>query len=172
MTQASDLRPTKALIGSLFEYMRWADQTMVRAADPVRDDAYYMPRGVSHGSIHALLVHSMAAQDVWLRRWRGDGDARIDTAADVSTRDALRRRWPVVHDALFAFLDAETDESLARAVTARNTYGERFTLPVGATMLHVVDHATYHRGQLNSMLKQAGVEPVAPYLQRYLATLT
>jgi uncharacterized damage-inducible protein DinB len=32
-----------------------------------------------------------------------------------------------------------------------------------------VDHATYHRGQINTMIKQAGGEPVAAYLQRYLA---
>lgn len=166
-----DLRPTKSVLHALFEYMKWADDLMLRAADAVPDDAYYLPRGVSHGSIHALLVHGMAAQIVWLKRWRGEGDARIETVADHPTRADLQTRWPAVHTILSQFLDSQSDESLARPVTARNTYGEPFSLPLGATMLHVVDHATYHRGQLNSMLKQAGAKPAAPYLQRYLASI-
>jgi uncharacterized damage-inducible protein DinB len=53
-------------------------------------------------------------------------------------------------------------------IGARNTYGEWFSLPLGETMIHVVDHATYHRGQINAMIKMAGGMPAAPYYQRYL----
>jgi uncharacterized damage-inducible protein DinB len=165
----TEVRPTRGLIHGLFEYMKWGDELMVEAAARVADDAYYLHRGMSHGSIHGLLVHGMAAQDVWLRRWRGEGEARIDGVAEYPTRAGLLGRWPDVHRALFEFLAGESDGSLERIVVARNTYGERFALPLGAMMLHVVDHATYHRGQINSMLKQAGVEPTAPYLQRFLA---
>jgi uncharacterized damage-inducible protein DinB len=164
-----ELRPTGDVIRAMFAYMRWADEAMLRAADSVPDEPYYQDRGVSHGSIHALLVHSMAAQEVWLRRWQGEGEARIGTVADCPTRAALRERWPRIHRSLLDFLDGQGEESLARSVRARNTYGEWFTLPLGATMLHVADHATYHRGQINTMIKQAGGEPAAAYLQRYLA---
>jgi uncharacterized damage-inducible protein DinB len=166
----TEVRPTKELIHVLFEYMRWADELMTAAAAPVPDDAYYLDRGISHGSIHGLLVHGMAAQDVWLRRWQGDGEARIEGGAEYPTRAALLDRWPQVHRALVEFLSRESEGALERIVIARNTYGEQFALPLGATMLHVVDHATYHRGQLNSMLKQAGARPAAPYFQRYLAS--
>ena len=56
---------------------------------------------------------------------------------------------------MFTFLDHQTDESLLVPVVARNTYGEQFSLPLGDTMIHVVDHATYHRGQINSMIMMA-----------------
>ena len=168
----TDVRPTRGLIHGLFEYMKWGDELMVEAAAAARvpDGAYYLHRGMSHGSIHGLLVHGMGAQDVWLRRWRGEGEARIEGVEACPTRADLLGRWPDVHRALLDFLGGESDASLERIVVARNTYGERFSLPLGATMLHVVDHATYHRGQVNSMLKQAGAEPTAPYLQRYLAS--
>jgi uncharacterized damage-inducible protein DinB len=166
----TSVRPTVELIRGLFAYMTWADELMVRAAAAVGDEAYYLNRGVSHGSIHALLVHGMAAQDVWLRRWQGEGEARIEGAGQYPTRAALVDRWPLVHRSLFEFLGRQTGDSLDRRVVARNTYGEQFSLPLGATMLHVVDHATYHRGQINTMLKQAGGAPAAPYLQRYLSS--
>ena len=56
-------------------------------------------------------------------------------------------------------LDRQTDESLWVPVVARNTYGEAFELPLGETMVHVVDHATYHRGQINAMIASFGPIP-------------
>lgn len=163
------MSPSTELVRRLFGYMRWADEVMMGASRTVAEDEYYRPRGFSHGSIHGLLVHGMAAQDVWLRRWEGSGEAAIETAADYPTRADLVGRWPEVHAALFAFLDRQTDESLLAPVVARNTYGESFSLPLVETMIHVVDHASYHRGQINSMIRLAGGEPAAPYYQRYLA---
>lgn len=153
----------------MFHYMHWADRTILDASASVPDDAYHAPRGVSHGSIHALLVHCMAGQSTWLARWNGDPKPPLQNETDFPTRDALTAHWPKVHQSLFDFLDAQSDESLQRRVEGRNYWNEPFSLPLGATMLHVVDHATYHRGQLNSMLKQAGATPTVPYLHRYLA---
>ena len=160
---------TTVLICRLFNYMKWADETMMEASQTVSDHEYYLPRGFSHGSIHGLLVHEMAAQGVWLRRWHGDGEAAIEDEGHYPRRDNLIRRWAEVHSELFAFLDRQTDESLLISVVARNTYGEQFSLPLGDTMIHVVDHATYHRGQINSMIRMAGGKPAAAYYQRYLA---
>jgi uncharacterized damage-inducible protein DinB len=160
---------TTELVRRLFDYMKWADEAMMGASQTVSDHEYHLPRGFSHGSIHGLLVHEMAAQDVWLRRWHGDGEAAIENDDHYPARGDLIRRWPEVHSKLFAFLDRQTDESLLDPVVARNTYGEQFSLPLGDTMIHVVDHATYHRGQINSMIMMAGGKPAAAYYQRYLA---
>ena len=65
-------------------------------------------------------------------------------------------------------LDA-TDAWVGTGIKIAEAGGYSEVLTV-ATMLHVVDHATYHRGQINSMLKQAGARPAAPYFQRYLAS--
>ena len=162
---------TTGLVHRFFDYMKWADEAMMGASRTVSAQEYHRPRGFSHGSIHGLLVHGMAAQDVWLRRWQGDGEAAIENETRHPTRTDLIGRWPEVHAELFAFLDRQTDESLLIPVVARNTYGERFSVPLGDTMIHVVDHATYHRGQINSMIKMAGGEPAAAYYQRYLALM-
>ena len=41
----------------------------------------------------------------------------------------------------------------------RSTRGELFSLPLAELMLHVIDHETYHRGQINTMIKRAGGQP-------------
>ena len=160
---------TNELLGRLFDYMKWADETMISASKTVPDGEYHLPRGFSFGSIHGLLVHGMASQEVWLRRWQGDGEAAILGEAHYPTRADLVSRWPEVHSDLFAFLSRQTNSSLLDTIVARNTYGEVFSLPLGETMIHVIDHATYHRGQINSMIMMAGGKPAAPYYQRFLA---
>ncbi len=160
---------TTGLVYRLFGYLRWADEATLAASQSVTDLEYHRSRGFSHGSIHGLLVHGMAAQEVWLRRWQGIGEAAIEGVGQCPTRNDLLRLWPEIHSELLVFLDRQTDDSLRATVVARNTYGEQFSLPLGDTMIHVVDHATYHRGQINSMIMMAGGKPVAAYYQRYLA---
>jgi uncharacterized damage-inducible protein DinB len=45
----------------------------------------------------------------------------------------------------------------------RHISGEERVVPLGHAMIHVVDHSTYHRGQLNTMIKQAGGQPAMAY---------
>ena len=67
--------------------------------------------------------------------------------------------WSKVHDSLLAFADAQTTETLQQTIRATSRIGKKFEIPKWAVMLHVADHATYHRGQLNSMIKLAGGKP-------------
>lgn len=150
---------TKELLRDLFEYVRWADGQLITAARSVGDDAYHREQGISLGSIHKLQVHMMAAQWVWLCRWRGESPTRIENHEDYPNRDSVEQRWPLVHSAIFDFLGLQSPKSLAREVQYRNLKGEIFTAPLAELMMHVIDHAAYHRGQLNTMIKKAGGTP-------------
>ena len=67
---------TKEHLRDMFEFVRWADGQMLTAARAVPEEGYYKDQGISIGSIHKLLVHCMAAQWVWLSRWRGESRRR------------------------------------------------------------------------------------------------
>jgi uncharacterized damage-inducible protein DinB len=152
--------PAPAFFREMFEYVRWGDQQSLMAARSVPDELYYKDFGLSHGSIHKMLVHMMAAQWTWLSRWRGQSPPKLETAEDYPTRILLEQRWPLVHAAMMDFVAHQSPSALARTVNYRNTRGETFTLPLANLLLHVIDHATYHRGQLNSLIKKAGGTPV------------
>jgi uncharacterized damage-inducible protein DinB len=141
---------------------------MIVAARSVPDPGYYREQGMSLGSIHKLLVHAMAAQWLWLCRWRGESPDHIENSEDYPTRQVLEQRWPLVHGAMMDFFGQQSTRSLERNVEYRNSKGEVFSLPLHELMLHVVDHATYHRGQLNSMIKRAGGTPGAVSYQIYV----
>ena len=59
------------------------------------------------------------------------------------------------------FVASVTEESLEATISYINTRGVRWTYPLRQMMQHVVNHSTYHRGQVITMLRQLGAEPVA-----------
>jgi uncharacterized damage-inducible protein DinB len=140
-----------------WDFVRWADDRAVEAARSVPDPAEYArDRPISHGSVHKLLLHMMAGQADWLATWRGGGDGLPDTSAAACTDlDAIARTWPIVHAAVGDFLANLFPADLARPVRfARG--GHELALPLSATITHLLDHATYHRGQLNTLVTLAG----------------
>jgi uncharacterized damage-inducible protein DinB len=151
----------------LFDYMIWCDRLMFEAGRTIAEAEYYKPREISAGSIHNLFVHQMVAQQTWLRRWRGHVmTGRLENQTEHPTREVLAERWPVVHQSLLEFLSQQSVATLNAPMTVTRNNGEALTLPLGAMMTHVADHGTYHRGQLNTMFKQAGIEPVyTPYFR-------
>jgi uncharacterized damage-inducible protein DinB len=154
-------------IRHLFDYMIACDRTMFDAAQKIPDAEYYKPREISAGSIHNVFVHQMVAQNTWLSRWKGIVlTGRLENQIEYPTRELLAERWPVVHQSLLEFLEQQSAHSLNAPLTVRRNNGELITQPLGAMMMHVADHGTYHRGQLNTMFKQAGVEPAyTPYFR-------
>ena len=153
-------------IRHLFDYMIWCDRTMFDVGRQIPDEEYYKGREISAGSIHNVFVHQMVSQNTWLSRWKGKVMVgRLENQVEHPTRELLAERWPVVHAALLEFLDQQSAHSLNTSITVTRNNGQQITLPLGAMMMHVADHGTYHRGQLNTMFKQARAEPLyTPYL--------
>ena len=149
------------LLLRMTDFMFWGDRRILTAACATGEPEYYAERGFSAGSLHKLLVHTMAAQWAWLSRWRHVDLRRLADATDYPTRESLVRRWPQVHHEFSEFLAGQTEATLASALTYRNTRGDQFTLPLGELVLHCLDHGTYHRGQANSLIKLARGTPVA-----------
>jgi uncharacterized damage-inducible protein DinB len=142
----------------MYAYMNWSDNRLLDAAATVSDEGLKREQNISAGSIHKLLLHSMGAQWLWLGRWQGDSTRKFPTVDELPTLDAVRKRYAEVQQAVKAFLDAQTDESVQKRVDyIRN--GQPHNNVLLHIMTHLVDHSTYHRGQLNSMIKLAGGKP-------------
>lgn len=153
--QARDLR-------LLFEFNSWANARILHAVETLAPEQYARNLGSSHGGIHGTIVHTMGAEDIWLKRWNGDSPSRFYGASDFSGFDAVRERWAVVDAALLAFArslgaDAEAQRVISYNDLKRNAYAQ----PLWQLMQHVANHSTYHRGQVVTMLRQLGAAPPA-----------
>jgi uncharacterized damage-inducible protein DinB len=154
----------------LWDYTKWADARALEAVSKVAPEKYAKDLGSSHKSLRDTMVHLVSGQWIWLSRWKGTSPKAMWTTEEYPTIAALRERGAALHQEIEAFVAAQTDASLAKDVVYQNTKGETLKFPLGALLLHMINHSTYHRGQVTTLLRQLGASPVPTDLSVYLAT--
>ena len=157
----------RAFIRELYSYNHWANQRAMAAASKLKTDTFTRNLGNSFSSVRDTLAHIMAAEWIWLERWNGRSPTALLGAADFPTPGALAKRWTEIQKAQNAFLDALTPERLQANLTYTNTEGQSFAYPLWQQTVHVVNHSSYHRGQITTLLRQLGAEPVTTDLLVY-----
>ncbi len=152
---------------TLYAFTAWARARILDAVAPLDETAYRKDLGNSFGSVHATLVHILGTEEIWLRRW--GGETPVDPVSSEAFRSfgEVRRRWDELDAALQRFLAELTEEGVLRLVRYRDTRGNDQATPLWQVMLHVVNHSTYHRGQITTMLRQLGATPVSTDLIHY-----
>ncbi len=149
-------------IQALDEFNRWAEARVLDAASKLTTEQFIKDLGSSFRSIRDTLAHILAADWVWLERWNGRSPRSTPwNSTDFSSVKELRARWAEVEREQAKFVEALTAELLKSVVRYVNTKGESWAYPLWQEMVHVVNHSTYHRGQVTTMLRQVGAEPVA-----------
>lgn len=146
-------------IRELYAYDRWANRRLLHAVAALSPEAFARDLGSSFPSVRDTVAHVLAAEWVWLRRWKGTSPTGTPEDWDLSTLEAIRTRWREVESEQEAFVSDLEDEDLRRVVSYRNTRGEPFESTLAQMLRHVVNHSTYHRGQVVTMLRQLGAEP-------------
>jgi len=154
----------------LVAYNRWANQRFFDALRRLPAEPYAREMKSSHGGIHGTLAHIVGAERNWLTRWLRSREAialassGVDQLASLSD---LRVHWEKTCDEMAQFLETLTDRKLQEAVTTTNPRGETFVGKIWQMIQHVVDHSSYHRGQIVTMLRQLGMAPPSTGLIRF-----
>ena len=153
-------------ITQLVAFNRWANQRFFDALQPLPAEQYGRDMRSSHGGIHGTLAHLVRAEQGWLSRWRQQpGTAATDVRQLTSLAD-LRAYWERVCAEMAAFLDSLDDEKLQDTLTTQSMSG-LVTVTYWQMIQHVVDHSSYHRGQIVTMLRQLGVTPPSAGMMRF-----
>jgi uncharacterized damage-inducible protein DinB len=154
-------------IRELYEYNRWANARSLQAASTVSPADFTKEVGGSFASLRGTLAHVYGAEWIWLERWRGTSPRKLPFALDFPDVETIRSRWQDVERKQKEFLDALDPARLAEVVSYVNLKGESFAYPLGRMLQHVVNHSTYHRGQVATLLRQLGATPLSTDLLLY-----
>lgn len=154
-------------IRELYEYNRWANARSLEAASTVPREDFAKEVGGSFASLRGTLAHVYGAEWIWLERWRGTSPRQLPFALDFPDVESIRSRWRDVEREQKEFLDGLDGARLAEVISYVNLKGETFAYPLGRMLQHVVNHSTYHRGQVATILRQLGATPLSTDLLLY-----
>lgn len=146
-------------IRELFEYNYWARDRQLQACALLAEEQFLRPMGSSYASLRDTLAHLLAAEWVWLERWCGRSPKAMPAGSQFSTLTTLKERWSMVERGVREYLVGLKEEALPLPLTYVNLKGETWTYPLWQTLFHLVNHQTYHRGQVTTLLRQLGAEP-------------
>ena len=144
---------------SLFDYDRWASAKQLEVVKNLSDEHYEKDLGSSHGGIRGTLVHIYGAQQVWLARWKGTSPPGLPGITEAPTRRMLGDKWHALRMELNEFVSGLSDEQLRAPLAYKDLKGNPNQQPLSNLIRHVINHSTYHRGQVTTMLRQVGVAP-------------
>jgi len=148
-------------VRQLYDYNRWADRRILTVAGTLASDDFIRPMGNSFSSVRDTLAHILSGEWIWLERWRGRSPKALLDTATFPTLQSLESRWKTVEHDQTQFIEALTSQRLSEELTYINQKGQRYSYPLWQQLVHVVNHSSYHRGQITTLLRQLGAEAVS-----------
>ena len=145
----------------LYEYNTWSNRKTLDACITLSDQQLLRDLGSSFRSVRDTLAHIMGAEWLWHERWQGRMPAKLLEAAEFPDIASIRRRWSEVEKDLNKFANSVKQADLDGMREVRTTDGRIFKNPLWQMMQHLVNHGTYHRGQVTTMLRQLDATPAA-----------
>jgi uncharacterized damage-inducible protein DinB len=155
-------------VKELFGYGNWANALIFETASALSEEQLHHSVASSFPSVGGTLAHIVGAEWVWLRRWLGESPSSFPDWVTNPVPGELRARLSAVEQEREVFLAGLSDTDLSQTVSYRTLGGQTFSDPLANLMKHVVNHSTYHRGQVVTQLRQLGQKPPSTDLILYL----
>ena len=150
---------TPAHLRLLVDYHYWARDRLLDAVTPLTPEQYSRDLASSFRSVRDTLVHIYSAEWAWYQRWQGKPAAAMLAAEAFPDVDTLRKAWAEHEGRIRAFVNGVDDAGMTRVYEYKLMSGAAGSSPFWQMAQHVVNHATYHRGQVTTMLRQLGAAP-------------
>ncbi len=167
-------------IQTLYAYNRWANQRLFSTLEKLSGQQFAAEVSSSFPSIRETVFHLLFAEWLWLKRWQGTSPRAtaphpnvtsatwktlspqgIATAQEFTMIAELKSFADSIERERQEFLSALSDATLHAPLNFKDMAGNPYSEPLVQLLQHVVNHGTYHRGQVTTLLRQVGGETVA-----------
>jgi uncharacterized damage-inducible protein DinB len=145
----------------LYDYNSWANRRTLDSCTPLSDEQFTRDLHSSFRSVRDTLAHILLVEWLWLERWKGRSPEKFPPAADFPTLESARNRWSQIEGDLLGYITALTQQDIDRIVSHKTTAGVPQAAPLWQMLQHLVNHGTYHRGQVATMLRQLDAKPIS-----------
>ncbi len=146
---------------TLYDYHVWANQQVIEHLKQMPEKIYKETLKSVFPSIHDVLVHLYIVDVIWLGTMKGKSSQ--DTMKEVERRkpelsgatiEELEVFYEELSKEFYDFFSEQKD--LERVIVAEHPKYGRCEFVLADLIQHVVNHGTYHRGNVSAMLHQQG----------------
>jgi uncharacterized damage-inducible protein DinB len=154
----ADAGALRAHLLTLARYNAWATARLFVHVDDLSDADYRRDAGLFFRSVHGTLNHLLVGEHLlWRRRFEDGVSPRLALDSEVEPDRVRLRERLLSGSAVWAPLIARwSDDRLAGVLAYTSTSGRALRLPFAATLAHVFNHGTHHRGQVTAALTAMG----------------
>jgi uncharacterized damage-inducible protein DinB len=143
---------------TLIDYHYWARDRVLDAVEPLSTEQLTRDLGNSFSSLRDTLVHLIGADWIWCSRWEGESPESLPDVQPFADLASIRAAWAAQEQRVRAMLDRFGSLGVDTIVEYRRS-GRVHAEPFWQQLQHVVNHGSYHRGQVTTMLRQLGAQP-------------
>jgi len=158
---------TPELLRFLFQYNAWADRRLLDACGSLTNEQFTRNLGSSFSSVRDTVAHLYGAGHVWNERFQGRSPASLLSPAAYPDLASIRAKLEENDQYYIEYVSKLTQQDLDRVIRYKSFAGDEFSNPLWQSLHQLTNHATYHRGQVVTMLRQLGVRPVSTDLIMY-----
>lgn len=146
----------KEMLQQYAAYNAWANKRLMDCAGALNEEQLRQPVNSSFESIYHTFMHLWDAESGWWQRLKLEENVQMPRETFTGTTAGLFEKLQQQSAQWKAWVDNATELALQHEFIYQNTKREQFKQPVWQMLLHLFNHASYHRGQLITLLRQAG----------------
>lgn len=147
---------TKAYCKELADYTVWSTEIFCSWLEQISDEQWTQHITSSFNSIQETVLHIIAAETAWLQRLQQNERVVWLQKEFTGTKQEHVELWKHASRQLKAYVDAFDEKQLGDIITFKRFNGEENSMQYYEVFAHAFNHSTFHRGQVVTMLRQAG----------------
>ena len=142
-------------------YAHWMNERLHALLAGLADEERRRDRGAFFGSMHETCNHLLWGDRTWLGRFTGEPFTAVDFGRGLfADFGELRRERSATDQRMLQWAAQVSPAWLAGSLRYRSASdGKERELPAAIAAVHLFNHGTHHRGQLTTLVRQAGHDP-------------
>ncbi|MCX6319319.1 MAG: DinB family protein [Bacteroidetes bacterium] len=148
----------KELLKGYASYNTWASRKLLDVILQLTEEQQHAEMRSSYPSLYKTVLHMLDAESIWWQRLKLleklDVPSKHFSGSMNELADELMQQSKRWED----WVNAASPLMLEHVFQYQTFTGEQFKQPTWQMVMHVINHSTYHRGQLITMLRELGLE--------------
>ncbi|WP_299831019.1 DinB family protein [uncultured Roseobacter sp.] len=145
--------PNLSLTHRMTTYMAWADDVMLKNAEQLPESDLSAPRDTLFKSITGTFDHTLVVAEMFQAHLEGRTHPHIARhRSEALAFPEVARRLREMNEYYVSLAQTWTEKELAETIKFEFVGGGRGAMTREDILLHLVNHATYHRGFVSTLL--------------------